>query len=403
MNDKKSWRPMGLLVMAATLLSIWPAESFGQIYYVNPRLMDPETFVEITAGDYHTCARKYNGNVYCWGRNDWGQIGNGADGSGTVQNKPMFVTVASRVDAGAYHTCALNFGGFATCWGNNQFGALGANDSMAAAMGWGSDHWSVPIAVDGGITYSSISAGTYSTCGTRSDGVIFCWGAVVSTSPGWPSPKQMFTIGGFRNVSVGYLHGCANFVGFGVSEADCWGSNQSGQSGLDPNQFWLPPGTASFGTAISRVTTESNFTCADQSSGIVQCVGYNGSGQLGNGKTWGPMQGGEFAAQNVGNGMPLKGVTTGTSHACALNPNNNAFCWGNGSYGKLGNANSASFSTPQAVASGTFRAIAAGAYHTCAIGMDNKIYCWGNNSYGQLGQGWTGSWTWTPFPTADPK
>ena len=65
MTRKSGWSVMGLLMSAACLLSIWPTESFGQYFYFNPRI-DPETFEGITTGDYHTSARKYNGNVYCW-------------------------------------------------------------------------------------------------------------------------------------------------------------------------------------------------------------------------------------------------------------------------------------------------------------------------------------------------
>jgi alpha-tubulin suppressor-like RCC1 family protein len=381
MRGNYRWTLMSL-VMALGLLGVAATESSAQ-YSLRWRL-NPDDFVEITAGNYHTCARKNNGNVYCWGKNDMGQVGSG----GEVETHAQFVMVASQVDAGTNHTCAIDFAGTAFCWGNNLWGALGANDTMASMQGWGSDHWSVPIAVDGGLTFSSISAGMYSTCGTASTG-LFCWGKLMTPQfgAGMPSPVQVTPWNGYTRVSVGYQHACVMYT-WGTREAHCFGDGSKGQTALDPNYFYLAdfPSQTMFGSGVSRVTTQVDFSCVDQMSGIVQCAGDNTYGQLGNGSIGMPW----FTPypQTVGNGAALRGVATGSSHACALDPNGAAFCWGSGSYGKLGTGATGSSGSPQAVSGGfAFRAIAAGAYHTCGIATNNQIYCWGNNSWGQLGIG----------------
>jgi alpha-tubulin suppressor-like RCC1 family protein len=133
-------------------------------------------------------------------------------------------------------------------------------------------------------------------------------------------------------------------------------------------------------------------------TGVVQCLGYNGWGQLGNGGFTST-----HLAQTVGGGMALHGVSTGSNHACALDASNRAQCWGNGYWGQLGNSASNVFASPQAVAGGrSYRAIANGTLHTCAIGTDNHIYCWGNNHYGQLGTQYPGGWVWSPVQALDP-
>lgn len=76
------------------------------------------------------------------------------------------------------------------------------------------------------------------------------------------------------------------------------------------------------------------------------------------------------------------------THACALDADGAAFCWGDGVYGRLGRADQAMEPAPVAVETGlAFRSISAGGFHTCGIGTDGYTYCWGFNAYGQLGDG----------------
>ncbi len=354
---------------------------------------NPEDFVSITAGAYHTCARKVNGNTYCWGLNDRGQVGVGSSrvctGASCV-DRPTFVMTASQVDAGNDHTCALNAAGAAFCWGNSNYGQLGNGNY---------GYLSQPIPVSGNLVFSSISAGQFSTCGTSASGM-FCWGAIINGSYGTPLPTQVFAFNGYQSVSVGYNHACALYVVGSWREVDCWGNNQYGQAGIDPAQFPIAPPTvrATFDTTAVSVAAQSYYTCADQVSGVVQCLGYNGWGQLGNGGFASTYQ-----AQTVGGGMALHGVATGNNHGCALDASNHAQCWGNGYWGQLGNGMSAVFASPQATTGGrSYRAIAAGYLHTCAIGTDNHIYCWGSNYYGQLGTQYPGGWVSNPVQALDP-
>src|SRR5262245_52326564 len=96
MKPKRDWGLMVVLVFMTWVLSIWPADSFGQKFHDQP----PNWYdwVEITAGNYHTCARQFNGSVYCWGGNDWGQVGDGSSGSGNITRRPSYVMNASQVD-----------------------------------------------------------------------------------------------------------------------------------------------------------------------------------------------------------------------------------------------------------------------------------------------------------------
>jgi alpha-tubulin suppressor-like RCC1 family protein len=377
-----------------------------------PIYQNPDDILDITAGDYHTCARKRNGNVYCWG----------VEGGPTDSVPHLIWTGAKQIDAGFSHTCGLNSSGAAFCWGGGNQGQLGLGNGQfttyntpwqVAGPGWNG----TPL------TYTSIGAGGYSTCGTTSTGV-FCWGLLGNTlnpSQGVASPTLVTNAGGtsyngFTSLAVGYDHACG-YINW-AEVANCWGGDNFGQVGVDKATAIFYPGTSivmftmpnQLGNAVARVSAGYDYTCADMTGGGVECFGLNLYGVLGNGTAGLGTE--TFIPQTVSGSQQFHGVSTGTYHACALNQTGAAFCWGYGVSGELGNGMAMSSSTPQTVTGGrTYRAIAAGKYHTCAIGTDNHIYCWGQNNTRQLGT-WifdangnvlTNGFTPNPVQAQDPK
>ena len=383
-------------------------------------LPNPNDFVEISAGTHHTCARQFKGDVYCWGWNERGQIGTGeSDPFGQPQRAacsgfycvvaPTFVMKGTQVEAGANHTCAVTTTGqpmgtsSAMCWGGGASGELGNGQTSAQDR---------PVWVDGGHAFRSISAGDRSTCAT-SVNAVHCWGAMQGSA----SRPTFLTSSGYVEVAVGASHSCARWVLGTISELHCWGDNTRGQTAQDPALFATPQpvlGTP-LGSEVGHVATSGFFTCVDnQQSGTVNCFGENDWAQLGNGTVPGPgMQSWTAVPQTVllrpscfkfwcfARQAPLHAVTTGYTHACALDLNGAAYCWGNGADGQLGNGgrSTSAYATP--VSGGrTYRAIAAGSTHTCAIGTDNVIYCWGDGMEGQLGTGLFNDGSTIPKPTA---
>jgi alpha-tubulin suppressor-like RCC1 family protein len=153
----------------------WGNDLHGQLgSYTNYKFSTPIAvdggikFLSITAGTYHTCALDQTGRAYCLGDNEWGELG-----IGTFDSVPHYIPqpVASnlafvQLSAGEMATCGLTGTGEAYCWGRNEFGELGDGSTTNRPA---------PVPVAGGLTFTQISRGVH-TCGLAASGAVYCWG-----------------------------------------------------------------------------------------------------------------------------------------------------------------------------------------------------------------------------------
>lgn len=143
----------------------------------------------IATGTQHSCAIALGGVAYCWGNNAYGQLGTGGtvtqasrDSIPTAVQMPAGVTFV-KLFAGQFHTCAIDAGGNAWCWGRNDYGQLG--NGLPGAFNTGNTG---PVMVAGGLQFRSLSLGELYTCGvvaplgtpsggaSSQAGTIYCWG-----------------------------------------------------------------------------------------------------------------------------------------------------------------------------------------------------------------------------------
>lgn len=82
-------------------------------------------YTDITAGGVHSCALTPSGEADCWGRNSYGQLGDGSTNDRTAPVKVRGGQTFVAIHASGAHTCATSTGGAAYCWGNNSDGQLG--------------------------------------------------------------------------------------------------------------------------------------------------------------------------------------------------------------------------------------------------------------------------------------
>lgn len=329
---------------------------------------------QLTAGFRHTCALFEGGRAKCWGSNDWGSLGRGHDDNNhgaepghTLGDDDPFIDLGSsgtvvQLAAGGSHTCALiddGFrGGIIKCWGDNQMRQLGLNtyDPRGERPRDMGDNLP-PVDLGTGQSAIQVTAGSVHTCALLESGHIKCWGLESYAYEGAsPSPLgdalPFIDLGPGRTavqIDARGLHTCALLDDGSVK---CWGSNSHGQLGQGHRQNLgegtapssdIPPIDLGTGRTALRITAGRLHNCALLDDHSIKCWGSNYSGRLGLGIP------GEFRGAEPGEmGDALPPVDLGTGHTAVD--------------------------------------VVAGEEHTCVLFEEGAIKCWGDNSFGQLGQ-----------------
>jgi len=195
-------------------------------------------WVEVSAGASHTCAVKSDGRLFCWGQNDFGQLGDGSvDASNTPVEESSAAEDWARVSAGTSHTCAVKVDGRLYCWGHDGNGQLGIGSL---------DDSPVPVEVAGqAIDWEQVACGDHHTCATRMDGQLFCWGEGISDQLGDGTTEDRLVptaeadgVRTWTSVSAATHHTCAIREGGRIY---CWGSNIWGELGIGASAAPIPP------------------------------------------------------------------------------------------------------------------------------------------------------------------
>jgi len=236
------------------------------------------SFTRLTVGWSHACGLAQDGSAYCWGFNVSGQLGNGAGGPDLHRFEPTRVVgdysfVA--IDAGPEATCAVTAEGEGYCWGRNDHGQLG--DGSRSYTGR-----DTPARVEGGVRFGRILPGM-GTCGLDREGRVHCWGRAhlgtqaVNESP---TPVRVDTDLTFTSLAAGISHACAVAE---TGSAYCWGSNAYGALGAGAGGGYgtRSPVQVAGGYDFTSITISNMHTCATTGAGEILCWGHNRYGQLG--------------------------------------------------------------------------------------------------------------------------
>lgn len=386
-------------------------------------LEDPDIrFAKISSGYNISCALTTTGNAYCWGRNDYGQLGNGTTSAASA---PVAVTMPSGVTfseifVSFWTTCALSTTGTAYCWGRNNSSQLGdgtTNDST------------VPVAVNmpAGVTFTKMTHMWSTTCGISSSDTPYCWGEVFMDgnvgTPAVPSALTGVSVSQFAassmrmcwitvtgvtqclgdntygelgdgtfistpfaqnvvvpsGVTFTHIHFLINNAACGLTgtgAAYCWGSNRKVQlgicSGTNDDSFNTPQLVqVSSSCMIKTLTPTASITLTPSITPDTTAT-FTPTTIPTNTRSSSPVA----TATLVPNPQALKDIAVGASFTLGLLQNGTLVTWG------INNNNQATI--PRQLSGQLFQHVETGSNWALALGTNGRVYGWGSNDFNQL-------------------
>jgi alpha-tubulin suppressor-like RCC1 family protein len=190
--------------------------------------------VALDVGGFHACARKAGGELFCWGKNDKGSVG---DGTVMPRPNPVQVLVVDTFATGRFHTCATKADHTLWCWGEKIHSRLGTGDTGFQGM---DVHAPAQTAITGPGgpplgDVASVAAGA-STCAVTTAGLALCWGngayGQTGTIGGTPYPADVLLDGApLANVDRMFAHFTRTCAFLTDGNLLCWGRNTEGELG----------------------------------------------------------------------------------------------------------------------------------------------------------------------------
>lgn len=383
-------RIAALFAVVATLLAapgsstLLAQEGDGTVDAASKALYVPiKGIVSVDAGYDQTCAITISGGVKCWGGNLSGQVGNPAAGA-TYVPLPVDVTGLTsgvkQVAAGRFFTCAVLVAGTVKCWGANNYGQLGINQPISESL--------VPVDVPSLAGVASIAAGGAHVCVVLNAGGVKCWGRGNEgqlghgSNTGSASPVNVMGLpSAAQQVAASNVSTC---VALKNGAAYCWGSNNAGQLGNGTLGGTTNSAGSTISSGVTSIAAGDGHVCASVGSAL-KCWGSNAYGEASN-----ALIGGNIVTPKEVLAQGVSAVDSGGATNCIIGQLGGVYCWGRGDDGQTGSGGrDDSYPYPGAVPglqSGV-KAISVGASHACAVLDDGGLKCWGDDSYGQLGNG----------------
>lgn len=303
-----------------------------------------------------------------------------------IPNKasPSFdVTPLTFVDlqAGSGLTCGVTPTGAGLCWGLGASGELGNGQNS---------NRNKPTQVSGGIQWRAIYPTAAAACGISTGGVVYCWGESMTNGPPTNTPQPASPGFVFDSLTVGATHVCAHNAG---SPAFCWGRNNLGELGDGTVNLRAAPTAVLGGLSFRSLSAGTEYTCGIAVNQDAYCWGQGANGQTGDGMFFSnPHQ----PALVLG-GLKFLSVHAASIHTCGIATSGAGYCWGDDSFGQLGDGAFTPHAQPVPVGGGlTFISIdgatnlgSGGETHTCGVATSGTAYCWGHPADGVLGDGST--------------
>jgi alpha-tubulin suppressor-like RCC1 family protein len=334
----------------------------------------------IAAATSYSAGITLSGDAYAWGAAGAGQLGNGT--TTPDQTTPSLV-LGGHKWVSLSGAAGIASDGNAYCWGESENGRLGNGTTTPDAT--------IPSLVLGGHKWIIVASGAAHRAGVTESGVMYCWGSAANgrlgndtTTPDQTTPSLVH--GGYTWTSVSC--GTGHSIGLTTDgDAYAWGLATSGQLGngtATPNQ--TTPSLVLGGHKWIEVRAGGSNSAGITLSGDAYAWGAGSTGQLGNGAT-----ASEVTPSQVLGGHKWSTLSVGSTHMAGITLTGDMYAWGDASYGKLGDGTTAgSQTTPVLVLGGhKWVSVSVGSQWSMGITTNGDLYAWGASANGRLGNGTT--------------
>ena len=364
----------------------------------------------ISLVEAHSAAITTNGDLYCWGYNWNGEVGNGT--TKTQLTPVKILGNVKSVSLGGENSAAITTNDDLYCWGYNWLEVGNQTYKM-----------NTPLKILENVESVSLG-GAYHSAAITTNGDLYCWGLNGCGQVGNGTTEDQLTpvkiLGNVKSVSLGGNNSAAITTDGNLY---CWGYNGYGGVGNGTTEMQVTP--VKVLENVESVSLSENYGAAITTNGDLYCWGYNFGGQIGNGTTkdqliplkvlenvksvslgdirsaaittngdlyfWGlDWSGNVFQTHTT----PMKilenveSVSFGGEISAAITTNGDLFCWGYNGSGAVGNGTTEVQLIPEKVLENV-ESVSSGWWHSAAVTKNGDLYCWGDNRYGQVGNGTT--------------
>ncbi|MDG0817498.1 hypothetical protein NWE73_14045 [Bdellovibrio sp. PAP01] len=350
---------------------------------------------QVSVGREFACGVTSDGRLFCFGKNDQGQLGNGSMLDSVT---PVYVDVSGvagiqkfvQVSLGMNHACAVTVESVMYCWGDNSTGQLGNGTQVDSA---------IPIAVNTAALVASekfvmTSVGHNGSCGISNLGKIYCFGdnwhyltGNGSASDAWsPVAVDSSALSGgayFTGVALHEGRTCATSSDGGLY---CWGDPYADSSFKD-NPAYQPQEISTSALPMGQYWDQVITSDASYKKGVA-LISSDGTGYV-----WGASVPGINAdvasvtpidVSTMSGSTKFKKIALGFYTMCGISFDDKLHCAGSGAaVGQGGTVTSVSTLTPVDTSSmtgaTTFSDVDIAQYVACGVATDGVGYCWGGS------------------------
>ena len=338
-------------------------------------------FKMVETGGFHTLAIDTEGNLWAWGYNFDGQLGDG-----TTVNRTNPVQIKSEIkfkeiSVGRSHSVAIDIEGNLWTWGRNDYGQLGDGTTTNRTS---------PVQIKAGTKFIKISAEDDRSLAIDIEGNLWAWGNNYwgqlgdGTTTNRTSPVQIKSNTKFAKISIGVAYSVAIDI---EGNLWTWGINNKGQLGNGTTTDKMTPIQIKDDTKFLKISAgRAGHVLAIDVEGNLWVWGQNPYGQLGDGTTTN-----RTIPEQVKSDMKFSEISAGNTHSIAIDDKGNLWTWGNNDKGQLGDGTTTNRTTPVQIKAGIkfTNVCARGNDSSFALDSGNYLWTWGYNYYGQLGDGTT--------------